>query len=151
MNIDNVIAEIEALATTGGKILLPNPYEPELNADLFTEKGFGIQVGSAAGTDQFTYKQPFHATLRVLGLVFTSKIIGNPQTEAVIKTAEQSIRQQAFDLYKEIYNNITIAKFVTSLSFSSDELTFFGGENGYENVAFTLNVNFLIRDKISDQ
>lgn len=148
MNIDNVITEIESIATTGGKLLLPNPYEPELNSDMFIDKGFGVSVGAGSSDEGFSYNQPFYMVNRELGLVFTAKIIGNPQSSAVIKQAEQSIRQQAFDLFKEIYNNTTIAKFVTSLSFSSDELTFFGGDNGYENVSFTLNVNFLIKETV---
>lgn len=148
MNIDSVVTEIEAIELGKGKLLLPNPYEPELNADPFIEKGFGVSVGPASGDDNFSYKQPFYTTGRTLGLVFTAKIIGNPQTDGVIKSNEQRIRQEAFDLFSEIYNNTTIAKFVTSLSFSSDELLFFGGENGYENISFTLNVNFLIKEAI---
>lgn len=148
MNVDNVVEEIERLAVASGKLLLPNPYAPEENADPFIQKGFGVTVNSANGTEDFSFKQPFYTTDRSLGLVFTSKVIGNPQTDSVLKLAEKTIRNEAFDLFNQIYNNRTIMAFVTSLSFSSDELTFFGGEKGFENISFTLNVNFLIKEAI---
>ena len=148
MNIDQVIAEIEAIQLAEGKLLLPNPYSPENNAAIFIAKGFGVTVGSGSIGEGASYKQPFYMVNRPIGLVFTSDIIGNPQDSGVIKSNEQRIRQEAFDLFAKIYHNKTIGELVTSLNFDSDELQFFGGDEGFSHIAFTLNVNFLIKETV---
>lgn len=142
MKIDDFINGIYALSESNGRLSLANPYQLERNDGMTLENGFAVSVGAAVRTDgSFSNSDPNICLDRELGLIFTGQNIGDSTSISTVRDLESELRNEAYAFFSQISKDRSLSSIVLDLNVSSDELTFFGGEDDVNYIGFTLFIN----------
>ncbi|MCK5883306.1 MAG: hypothetical protein KAG61_06430, partial [Bacteriovoracaceae bacterium] len=120
---------------------LPNPYSLEANSNVFLSNGFGVLLGAA------TYDSLNGEGEREIVLTLTVQNLGIQQTVSQIKTLQDALTSNSFDIIKQL------GSVVSNFSYQSDSgIEILGGEDGSEYLTFstTINVRYLDRGFIAN-
>lgn len=109
-------------------VRIPNPYDPQENADLLLDKGFGLAIGEDENTGRMA--KPTLSLARQFRILLINQISSHEQDVSGRSDQSLLLMEDAFTLIKAIEGDFTLN--------GEDHITTYQGSNG---------ISFLIADR----
>lgn len=97
---------------------LPNPYRPELNNELYLQKGFGVAVGAGQRTDRLISCQL--SWERIFQIVLTKQITTTAQNLSQLETISKDLLEDHFTILDALEKDTTLTQTAINSRIISD-------------------------------
>lgn len=113
--LDSLIAKMGTLFPQHTR--LPNPYQPEQNAEPFLAQGYGIMLGSA---QENRAAQSSVGVKRRISVIQTRSFIALDSDPSTKESTEKTLIDDQMTLLKDLEVDFTLGGIVHSMTYSSD-------------------------------
>lgn len=105
-------------AALSSYIRIPNPYDPEQNATLILNKGYGIGIGPADNTERLA--KPKVSIARQFFVILVNQITATRQASSDRGTLEKALMEDAFTLISALEADDSLGGVAKITKFISD-------------------------------
>lgn len=139
--VDKLSEVVEACIP--GVTEIPNPYEPEVNNDLYLQNGYGVGFADSTNTNRNLGNK---ISIEREFMVMLFRIVAaTPQDTAAIKTSAKDLLEDELKIIKAIESNRDLDKIAINAQYTgSGSVEFLAGDTGdrYFQLIISISVEY---------